>query len=107
MVEVALGSPCHASSHDRPPGHLGGPLAPGGTCPGPDHCGLSAAHWDLHPDGCSSRGYNSAHQTGECRCVSNGTNQNVNNTARLLNLLCPEILHCSAFLSTGCSVNRS
>lgn len=82
MVEVVLGSPCHASSHDRPPGHLGSPLAPGGTCPGPDHCGLSAAHGDLHPDGCSSRGYNSAHQTGEWGCVGNGTDQGVNKSYR-------------------------
>lgn len=69
MVEVVCGAPCHASCHDRPPGHMGGPLAPGRPRSGPDHCGLSAAHRYLHPDGRSTRGHHSAHQTGEWHWV--------------------------------------
>lgn len=71
MVEVVCGTPCHASCDDRPPGHMGGPLASGRPRSGPDHCGFSAPHWYLHPDGCSTRGYHSAHQTGEWRAFLN------------------------------------
>lgn len=73
MVEVVLTSSCHASRHDRPPGHMGGTLTSGRTRSGPDHCGLFASHWYLYPDGRSTRGYNSAHQTGECHWVGDCT----------------------------------
>lgn len=65
MVEVVCTAPRHATCHDRPPGHMGGPYAPGRPLSGPDLCGFSPAHWYLHPDGCSTRGYYSPHQTGE------------------------------------------
>lgn len=65
MVEVEAGAPCHASRHDRPPGHLGDPHAPGRPRSGPDQRGLPAAYWHLHPAGCSTRGYYSGDQTGE------------------------------------------
>lgn len=65
MVEVVFGVPSHASCHDRPPGYMGGPLAPGWPGSGPDHRGFPAAHWHLHPDGRPTRGYHSAHQTSE------------------------------------------
>lgn len=68
MVELVCGVPSHASCHDRPPGYVGGPLAPG--WPGPSHRGFSAAHRHLHPDGRPARGHNPAHQAGECCCAS-------------------------------------
>lgn len=69
MVEVVCAAPCHASCHDRPPGHMGSPLAPGRPRSGPDQRGLSASPGYLHPDGRSPRGHHPAHQTGECRRV--------------------------------------
>lgn len=66
MVELVCGVPSHASCHDRPPGYVGGPLAPGWPCPGPGHRGFPAAHRHLHPDGRPARGHNPAHQAGEC-----------------------------------------
>ncbi|KAF3848074.1 hypothetical protein F7725_021102 [Dissostichus mawsoni] len=44
MVEVVFAAPCHASCNDRPPGHMGGPLAAGRPRVGPHLCGLPAAH---------------------------------------------------------------
>lgn len=67
MVEVVFGVPSHASCHDRPPGYMGSPLAPGWPRSGPDHRGFPAANWHLHPDGRPTRGYHSAHQTSEWR----------------------------------------
>lgn len=66
MIKVVCGVPCHASCHDRPPGHMGGPLTNAGTHPRPDYSRLSAAYRYLHSDGCSTRGHDSAHQTGRC-----------------------------------------
>lgn len=69
MVEVACGVPSHASCHDRPPGYVGGPLAPGWPRPGPGHRGFPAAHRHLHPDGRPPRGDHPAHQASEFRRV--------------------------------------
>lgn len=69
MVEVACGVPSHASCHDRPPGYVGGPLAPGWPRSGPGHRGFPAAHRHLHPDGRPARGDHPAHQASEFRRV--------------------------------------
>lgn len=69
MVEVVCGVPSHASCHDRPPGYVGGPLAPGWPRSGPGHRGFPAAHRHLHPDGRPARGDHPAHQASEFRRV--------------------------------------
>lgn len=65
MVEVVGGAPCHASCHDRPPGHMGDPHALSRPRSRPHHCGFPAAYWYLYPVWCSACGYYSGDQTGK------------------------------------------
>lgn len=65
MVELVSRTLHHASCYDRPCGHMGSPLAAGWTGASPCHHGLSAAHWNLHPNGGPTRGHDSTYQTSE------------------------------------------